>query len=654
MASVSSLDRDLRSLRLSRYTPEAANEIREWIEEVLQEKLPRGDLLELLKSGVILCRLVNLAVSPGVKYRDSTMPFVQMENISHFLRACQVAPLSLQPHDVFLTVDLYESKDPAQVLQCIRSFSRRANALQPGKFPRAIGIKNKGDAMSPQLTGSSQGAGLGSPSYTRGRGASNATQSRSATFNPIGKTSTSGQNSPSKPASNPTSPKHAVSAWSNKEEESTTIPAWNIHQYGYMGGANQGNLGISFGARRQITSATPHVPSIAEKEKRRREREAEEEQLRLQREDQERQRRAALEEEEIRAKAEEERLWQEKTLQLREKERREAEEEKSRWAEQQCKWEEEERRRNLEEKEAEERLEKERLRKKELSNSRLNGQFLSQYQASQAKTPTAASGESERIKDLEQQLELAKERERQYEREREELARSRGINQGIVETRKNQSRSRSRPRPTPVKPSYDASSLAEERKLLRSEWQTIQDSAPADEPTPPSLPPRSLPKPPAVLPKNTNLPSPSRPLPDPANYVNKSRTDRFLDKNPAPEPARPASHKPPEFSSTLEVDEENTRRAASTQKTRAGGWASKSLLEREMERERERQREWEENQKQTKEAVKRGVNTSGAAPGEGAWDVNQYGYMGGDNQNRGGPGLFEGARRQIIGPRPPP
>ncbi|EEH07318.1 calponin homology domain-containing protein [Histoplasma capsulatum G186AR] len=652
MASVSSLDKDLRNLRLSRYTPQAANEIREWIEEVLHEKLPSGDLLELLKSGVILCRLVNLAVSPGVKYRDSTMPFVQMENISHFLRACQVAPLNLQPHDVFLTVDLYESKDPAQVLQCIRSFSRRANALQPGKFPRAIGIKSKGDAMSPQLTGSSQGAGLGPPSYARVRGTSNASESHSATFSPIGKAPTSGRSSPSKVSSNPTSPKPAISAWTNKQEENTTIPAWNIHQYGYMGGANQGNLGISFGARRQITSPMPDVPSLAEKERKRREREAEEEKLRLQREDQERRQRAEMEEER-RAIAEEERRWQEETLRLREKERKEAEEEKNRWAEQQRRWEEEERRRNLEEKEAEERLEKERLRKKELSNARLNGQFLSQYQASQGKASVPASSESERIKDLERQLELAKEREREYEREREELSRSGGVRQGGVESRKNRSRSRSRPRPNPGRASYDASSLVEERKLLRSEWQSLQDSAPGNS-TPPSLPPRSLPEPPEILLKNTTISSPSRPLPDPTSYVHKTRTDRFLDQNQAPQPAHPTSHKPRDFSSTLEIDEENARRTASTQKTRAGGWASKSLLEREMERERERQREWEESQKQTKEAVKRGINTAGTAPGEGAWDVNQYGFMGGDNQNRGGPGLFEGARRQIIGPRPPP
>ncbi|OJD19673.1 hypothetical protein AJ78_00405 [Emergomyces pasteurianus Ep9510] len=649
MASVSSLDKDLRSLRLSRYTPQAANEILEWIEEVLHEKLPKGDLLELLKSGVILCRLVNLAVPPGVKYRDSTMPFVQMENISHFLRACQVAPLSLQPHDVFLTVDLYESKDPAQVLQCIRSFSRRANALQPGRFPRAIGIRQKGDAMSPQLTGSSQSANLGPPSYSRGRG-----ESQSSAFNPIGKSSNSGQSSPSKPYSNPASPKPAVSAWANKEEENTTIPAWNIHQYGYMGGANQGNLGISFGARRQITSAMPEVPSLAEKERRRQEKEAEEAKLRLQQEEQERRRRTEIEAEETRARVEEERRWQEKTLQLREKERKDAEEEKKRWAEQQRKWEDEERHRNLEEKEAEQRLEKERLGKTDLGNARLNGQFLSQYRADQAATHATASDESERIKVLERQLELAKERERQYEREREELARSRETNPEVAEPHKNRSRSRSRPRPTPVKPSYDAASLAEERKLLRSEWQSLQSDNPTNEPTPPSLPPRSLPELPANPSKTTNSSSPSRPLPDPANYVNKSRTDRFLAMNPAPEPARPVTHRPPELSSTLEVDEENARRPASTQKTRAGGWASKSLLEREMERERERQREWEESQKQTKEAVKRGVNAAGETPKEGVWGANQYGYMGGDNQNRGGPGLFTGARRQIIGPRPPP
>lgn len=56
MASVTSLDRDLRSLRLSRYTPQAAAEVRDWIEEALQEPLPSEDLLDGLKDGVALCK----------------------------------------------------------------------------------------------------------------------------------------------------------------------------------------------------------------------------------------------------------------------------------------------------------------------------------------------------------------------------------------------------------------------------------------------------------------------------------------------------------------------------------------------------------------------------------------------------------------------
>ena len=59
MASVSSLDKDLRQMRLDRYTPKAANEVRAWIEEVLGDKLPPGDLLAALKDGVALCRCAN-------------------------------------------------------------------------------------------------------------------------------------------------------------------------------------------------------------------------------------------------------------------------------------------------------------------------------------------------------------------------------------------------------------------------------------------------------------------------------------------------------------------------------------------------------------------------------------------------------------------
>ena len=217
-------------------------------------------------------RLINKAVSPGVKAKTSNMPFVQRENISHFVRACQMPPLSLPDHDIFLTDDLYEARDPAQVLQCIVAFSRRANAVNPSAVPRSIGARSKTIVISPQLSGTSQGAHARPPTgrASRERGSSNASDSSANAWNSLAKGSYSGRMSPTK-ASGKMSPPGNVSSWSRKGDEGSTAPAWNIHQYGYMGGASQGNQGISFGARRQITSASPSGQSLVEKERSRKE-----------------------------------------------------------------------------------------------------------------------------------------------------------------------------------------------------------------------------------------------------------------------------------------------------------------------------------------------------------------------------------------------
>lgn len=59
MASVTSLDKDLRNLRLGKYTPQVASEARSWIEEALGEPLPVGELLQSLKDGVTLCKYAH-------------------------------------------------------------------------------------------------------------------------------------------------------------------------------------------------------------------------------------------------------------------------------------------------------------------------------------------------------------------------------------------------------------------------------------------------------------------------------------------------------------------------------------------------------------------------------------------------------------------
>ncbi|KAJ9615001.1 calponin [Cladophialophora chaetospira] len=654
MASVTSLDQDMRKLRLERYTPGAAKEVRQWIESTLGERLAPGDLMEALRDGVALCKLVNMAVATnisGVRYKESNMPFVQMENIAQFLTACERPPLNLPSHDRFLTVDLYDSKDPAQVLQCIAAFSRRANQLNSSSFPTTLGAKSK-SSMSPQGTGSS---GPRSPAYTttaassRPRGSSNTTsESPSITFNPLNKAAYSGRVSPTKNTLGRGGLAYggSVSSWSSKADEGKTAPAWNIHQYGYMGGASQGNQGVAFGARRQITSPAPNVPSLAEKEKRLKE---EAEQKRQEQEYLERQQRAQREAEEEQARLEEERRWAEETQRVREQEAAEQraaesqrlqEEERVRRDEQRRKELQYEREREREAQDAAEReahMAQARSQQRTTSDARLNGQFLSQYQSEQTRGNVSSesparplvqqqTAESQRIAELERQLEEMKAQQRQPA--------SRATPRQAPEPELEPPAPALPSRPRPGQTSHEEDWSTSERDYLRQEWEKNQDQAP--------------PKPPRPEPSQS-----SRPLPDPAAYqAGTNRTDRYLATNNAPSAPNVGSHRPQDFSTTTEVDLENQRRIQSQQRTKAGGWASKSLLEREMERERERQREWEESQKDV--ALRARDVKEGSAPGQ-SWDVHQYGYMGGDSQNRGGTGLgVGGARRQIIGPRPPP
>jgi hypothetical protein len=605
------------------------------------------------------------------------MPFVQMENISLFLEACKSPPLNLQSHDMFLTVDLYESKDPAQVLQCLGAFSRAANRLQPSRFPNPIGGK-RSSVLSPQGTGTPTVSG---GSYgNRGRGASNASNNSSA-YNPNTRPvssltptrtgeSNSGRWSPTKGSNDPASP-GSVSSWSKKSDEGVTSPAWNISQYGYMGGASQGNLGVSFGGRRQITSAGPHVPSRVEKEKKRKEQAAEDERLRLEAEEAERR---LVEEEEERARIEEEERWAEETRRKREEERKKVEAENRKWEEEERRWKLEEERRQQEERDAEAKLQSERTRSRGTSDAR--GQFLSQYQAENGVSRgNSDSSESSRVKELEIELELARQRERQYERERQAKLNQRSrqaiedhdLTVRVKEEIKTRARSRSRPR-LPSRKTSEEAWRESERDYLRQEWSTQhQNDGPSV--APPSKSPRPLPEPTPAPRVKTNHTG-SRPLPDPATYStpaqapsqtassSQSRTDRYLSSNPAPQKAQPKTTYSNEiggFDSAAERDAEDRRRVQSQQQTKAGGWASKSLLEREMEMERQRQQEWEESQKEVKAKVPTGDGVDGIGGGIGGkWDVNQWiGYSGGDSQNRGTQGIGTG-RRQIVGPRPPP
>ena len=649
---------------------------------------------------------------------------MQMENISHFLRACESPPLNLPSYDRFLTVDLYENKDPAQVIQCLGAFSRAANSISPANFPTTIGPK-KTSITSPTRAGfgatSAAGAGFGGLSTYVGNDSSPALPPRNGAISAkaLSPTVTGGSNSSRTNDGAPKSPPGSISSWSKKSDEGKTTPAWNISQYGYMGGASQGNQGIAFGGRRQITSAGPHVIGVAEKERRRKEeQEAQRERLRIQEEETERRIRVEQEAADLRArKKEEDRLleeerkkveerraeierqelekWrkEEEAHKVRELERQRAQEEERKWRLQEIRKREEEAERLQEQRNMEESRKKEVTQKRPELDARLRGQFLSQYRAEQSEQaqsiqPVAANEslqrgpEQDRLRELERQLEEAKEREQQYIREREALLRKEQRHDHRHENEDNNIAPNTEAREQTPDESEVSWVAGDEREYLRQQWKEHQNGA---SPAPdnnttfnPPMPTRKNPPAPtsSSIPSSTSRPlpdpksrspfhRPTRPLPNPSEYDNAIPTTELpigAEKEPEtsskPSPAttstpyrtseRSFQYKPGRASAEVRKSADSQQQ---TSKPKTGGWASKSLLEREMERERERQREWEEAQKRTKEAQRNPQEGSGEGQ---SWDVNQYGWVGGDSQNKVGSGIGFGGRRQIIGPRPAP
>lgn len=651
MASVTSLDQDMRRLRMERVTPKAEEELRSFIQTSLKVRLDENDtqtrakneeidgrllvrlgqegLFDFLGDGVALCRYVCIfqglpkvpltdiilhrlaerAIGKSLKYKVNPANIhLARENVSIFLAACTNDPINLHSHDTFLTVDLVESRDLAQVLQCLGAFSRAAHRIQPSAFPIQIGGKARGGVVSPQRTGTSGagGASLGG----RPRGTSNtsntsstytyARPSNSTTPNKSGDLASSGRWSPVKSTS------------------AVTPPPWNEFQYGSLRGANQGNLGVSFGAPRQITSASPHVPSLAEKEKARKQKQEEEERVR----------REEQKAEEERARVAEELRWAEESAKAREKEQLRLDEERRKWEEEDRRWKLEEERREKEEMEAQARLEEERRRVRGKSDARLQGQFLSQYQAENSR-----EAENSRIKELEKELELAREREREYERERQARSNVRSYptaeDQNVPVRRneepvKSRDRSRSRPR-APSRKSSDDHWQQDERDYLRQQWSANQHKGEQAAPSP-TKSPRPLPDPAPPVRVKTNHTGPSsRPLPDPANYVSpkqpprafpssQNRSDQYSSSMNDAQPFQSRaeySNDHGAFDSIAQRDVEEQRRLAPQLTPSSKPRSQMSIVERAMETERQRQQEWEanllENQKKLTSTSSRGL-----------------------------------------------
>ena len=566
------------------------------------------------------------------------MPFVQMENISHFLSFVASPPISLPPHDLFLTVDLYEQKDPAQVCQCITSYSRTAHKLKPGAFPTTIGGLKVTAQLSPQLSGGGGGFWAGG-----GRKVSGGSVSSGGGSSVV--SGYSGSGSTAKPSVPPR--KAAVSTWSKSSDETATLPAWNIAQYGYMGGASQGNQGISFGARRQITNnpvvkstpATSPPPPMSFAERRRKEEEARKREA----EAEEERRRELQAADERRRAVEEADRW------------RKEEEEKTAIEIERRKWKEEEERRKLWQREQDNQRELERQKeeyafKRREEEARRVRDREAQIRLDREKKERER--ERERIRELERELEKARERERIYEAEKEERRR-----QDTERMRRDAQEMAIRRHRTGEPPSTPSSSEVSfvrshrtgdrdrDQESERMFLQTWQNNTPPPQTPPrhkqlgspipqpralPTPPPRKLPPAPiANYPSTSNgyyaaePMQPSRSWETNDDASGPDREQEELEKQQAYKWARLTSSfsslQPSLAPPALALSSSPSISPQSSESLLTYG-NSMSLLERERERERQRQKEWEANQREVEQHVPT------ATTEDVAWDVNQYGY----------------------------
>eukprot|EP01114_Cavostelium_apophysatum_P003229 TRINITY_DN13011_c0_g1_i1.p1 TRINITY_DN13011_c0_g1~~TRINITY_DN13011_c0_g1_i1.p1 ORF type:complete len:252 (+),score=71.74 TRINITY_DN13011_c0_g1_i1:95-850(+) len=106
----------------SKFDPERAKEAQQFVEDVTGEKFS-GDFQESLKSGVLLCNMLN-KIEPGTvpKIQTSNMPFKQMENIASYVQGSK--KLGVPDEYNFVTVDLFEGKNLGQVVQNIIALKR--------------------------------------------------------------------------------------------------------------------------------------------------------------------------------------------------------------------------------------------------------------------------------------------------------------------------------------------------------------------------------------------------------------------------------------------------------------------------------------------------------------------------------------------------
>jgi len=142
VAPMGALDKDLQDKMNAKFDKGKMDQARAWIESVHGTAFPGDtvdDFLAHLKSGVVLCEMINKIKAKSVKkVKDSKMPFVQRENIVNYLEGSK--KLGLKETDCFVTQDLFEGDNAGAVVDQLFSLGAASRDVADFQGPY-LGVK---------------------------------------------------------------------------------------------------------------------------------------------------------------------------------------------------------------------------------------------------------------------------------------------------------------------------------------------------------------------------------------------------------------------------------------------------------------------------------------------------------------------------------
>merc|ERR1711874_396114 len=132
------IDADLKAQQDAKYDFDAENEVAEWIDAVTGSSV-KGNFAEGLKSGVVLCELLNKLKDGTIpSINESAQPFKQRENISNFLTGAQ--KLGVRNAQVFNPDDLFDAKSLGSVVACVYALGGACQSSCPDFAGPKLGI----------------------------------------------------------------------------------------------------------------------------------------------------------------------------------------------------------------------------------------------------------------------------------------------------------------------------------------------------------------------------------------------------------------------------------------------------------------------------------------------------------------------------------